>query len=661
MRNDLRRIALIALAVAMAAVAGCATVPRYTLGEEAVKNQNYDEALDHFKAGAEQYPKGSFNLEIGKIYLELRQYDRAINHFQKQVEIAPTFFNYSWLGSAYYRNGDYDKALAAYTAFKEQLDPDQEAVLYQSLTDIHLNLGQLDKAAGSAQRLVALKPVADSYNRLSNILNRAGRYDEAIAACNKAIEAEPGNAIAYSNMGWAYNKKRMFPQAIKLYNKSLEFSPNNAVTYINLAEAYYGAGRVTKAVEFAGLAARTDPGYRFNLANYQYLAGLHDLAIGICNDLITGSTFEGGIGIRTAKFKGERYCRISGVNPGLPAQRAGLMVADKIIGIDGVPVENEAVTALSSRLRGKAGSIVKIEIERESENGTRERMEKAIPREFFFADKKLVSAAYGLKSAALMRKNEEVQARRDAAKAAEIAPDGFWSHFSTGLSAMADNNFDAAARSYSACVAENKESRIPRILMALSYTRLGKFPESVAAYRELPVDEIPDDAVTIRHYLDLLNEASRPHLASLKSKADDAAAKGNYREALAFLAQAYELPCDERERSVVRSGMFALLGKAQDISMPDEVRKRDVRANLLMQEKDYRGALAEYGKALKVAPWLPGLYYNSAVILSELRDYRRAIVNMRIYLATLPMGEAKERVEDDITKWELMMEKEALK
>ena len=74
-----------------------------------------------------------------------------------------------------------------------------------------------------------------------------GRYDEAIAECNKAIELDPNMAGAYVNRSFAYSKKGEFDKTIADCNKAIELDPNLADAYNNRGIAYYNKGDYDKA------------------------------------------------------------------------------------------------------------------------------------------------------------------------------------------------------------------------------------------------------------------------------------------------------------------------------------------------------------------------------------------------------------------------------
>ncbi len=67
---------------------------------------------------------------------------------------------------------------------------------------------------------------------------KANARDAAINNFNRAVEANPRNAIAYNWLGILYRESKNYPRAEQSYLKSLEINPENAPVVLNLAILY---------------------------------------------------------------------------------------------------------------------------------------------------------------------------------------------------------------------------------------------------------------------------------------------------------------------------------------------------------------------------------------------------------------------------------------
>lgn len=77
--------------------------------------------------------------------------------------------------------------------------------------------------------------VPAAYNNLCIGLTGLGKFDEAMAACNKAIEMKPRQWSFYNNRGNIYFYRSEFDRALAEYYKAMTFSPGDEVLLQNIA------------------------------------------------------------------------------------------------------------------------------------------------------------------------------------------------------------------------------------------------------------------------------------------------------------------------------------------------------------------------------------------------------------------------------------------
>ena len=78
----------------------------------------------------------------------------------------------------------------------------------------------------------------------------------------------------------------------------------------------------------------------------------------------------GGIGVMIQPDTASGYVRITYVLPATPAERAGLQVGDLVTSVDGVTTKGLSVDGVSGRLRGKAGTVVAVTVQRSGASAT---------------------------------------------------------------------------------------------------------------------------------------------------------------------------------------------------------------------------------------------------------------------------------------------------
>jgi protein O-GlcNAc transferase len=96
-----------------------------------------------------------------------------------------------------------------------------------------------------------------------------GEYDSAMASFRRAIELDPGQPDANSNLAKALSLKGKFEEAIAHYLQALE-SPalaDKSGTSIALGNAFYNPGRIEEAEAAYRRAIKLDPGNQHAQSN----------------------------------------------------------------------------------------------------------------------------------------------------------------------------------------------------------------------------------------------------------------------------------------------------------------------------------------------------------------------------------------------------------
>lgn len=110
-------------------------------------------------------------------------------------------------------------------------------------------LGMIEEAINAFKKSLVIKPNAETFNNLGNVLRDQNNTYEAIEVYKKAIMLKPDFAVAYYNIGSLFAEQDKFDQAIEAYKNSIFINPDYAEAYCNLGIAFKNIGDFNKALE----------------------------------------------------------------------------------------------------------------------------------------------------------------------------------------------------------------------------------------------------------------------------------------------------------------------------------------------------------------------------------------------------------------------------
>lgn len=124
-------------------------------------------------------------------------------------------------------------------------------------------------------------PAAEHLKR-GNELSRDGKFEEAVAEYEQALEIESENVDLMSNLGVAYYNIGQLDKAIDHYSRAIEIAPNDADIRSNLAAAYVQLEQLDNALDQYQKAVELNPSLAeafFGLGVVYALMGRKDDAI----------------------------------------------------------------------------------------------------------------------------------------------------------------------------------------------------------------------------------------------------------------------------------------------------------------------------------------------------------------------------------------------
>ncbi len=77
-----------------------------------------------------------------------------------------------------------------------------------------------------------------------------------------------------------------------------------------------------------------------------------------------------------------------------------------------------------------------------------------------------------------------------------------------------------------------------------------------------------------------------------------------------------------------------------------------IQAQAAIGENNFQDAERRFSEAIKIAPWWANGYYNHALVLKELGEYKLAIEEMTRYLTLNPNAKDAREIKDMIYLWQ---------
>jgi tetratricopeptide (TPR) repeat protein len=325
--------------------------------------------------------------------------------------------------------------------------------------------------------------------------------------------------------------------------------------------------------------------------------------------------------------------------------------------------------AFNHLLKGPVGSVAEISIQVPAHmlfglmSGTMPRKLKIVRQAVPLT--KDAANDFALLALTLNANGDREQALTMAQKAVALDPDSFWAELSYGLVLEDSNRPDEALKaletptvSSAIPMTEALHQALRQIHRAVLYARKGDMAKAQEIYfsADSHIDSRCLPAVKEKDaFLALVQPTVNTHLAMARQLE----AQGKYAESLPEYAQALSYAANEQEASTLRAAMFAASSRMPTPpELPDEARRRVVRGELLLKDGMLDRALVEFNEAQRIAPYVPKLYYNTALIYGQLKQYDQAIRQMHLYLQAAPEAPDARAAQDQITKWELQQEME---
>jgi tetratricopeptide (TPR) repeat protein len=251
-----------------------ATVPPFEPGEVNIHTQIgiifyeqavYLEAVDEFRLALANEEDKELRLVIAKIYELFGRMDKAITEVEAYrkddagEESIDILLN---LARLYGLNKEMRKSIDLLKkAVVMDLDNDR---LYHALALAHMSLNENEEAYQNINKAIKLNDKKDTYYfEQGALLERLGKYDQAIASMKQTLELNPHHSNAHNFIGYIYaTKGEDLDKALSHLEQALNIQPRNGYFLDSLGWIYHKKGEPKQAlvhIKKAMVYAQPDP------------------------------------------------------------------------------------------------------------------------------------------------------------------------------------------------------------------------------------------------------------------------------------------------------------------------------------------------------------------------------------------------------------------
>ncbi len=330
-----------------------------------------------------------------------------------------------------------------------------------------------------------------------------------------------------------------------------------------------------------------------------------------------------------------------------PAKREGIKKGDILKEIDGIDISKlntKGRKNVYEYLQGQEGTTVKLKI---YSKDLRKNIERSVIREKITFPQ--IPMYLRFRSLIYRVKGEIQNAWQDAKQAYDLNPE---ETLALGAMYLDDSKYDEAIK-----FLKVSKQPLARIFEATAYARQGRFEEAIAFFSEKTYEIDPCQRKDV-FWKNAQNSLTPLLVNFVMKRTRSIESSGSYKDALNEYSKVLRVPGMD-EAKEIWAGIGRIIKKNPPYaSISEEARRYLVRAEALVRNGKFEDAVKEYRTAIKLSPFTPEIYFNSALVYGETKDYAEAIRHMNIYLSLSPDAPNARQAQDKVYEWEMLMEKE---
>ena len=557
----------------------------------------------------------------------------------------------SGAANALFNNGQYKEAIPPYQKLLDFGGYARELSIWTNLIDCYSKTEQPAKAIVFITQQLDKYPkneIAFSALAYAHIANKT--YEDAIVATKRSIELSAENPVAYFFQGMAYGSVKKYRDAIPALQKSIALYPQLAEAYLFLGRYLMDDSETEEAITTLkkGIADNpASPLLHIMLGIAYFKLGKYTISYEEINKAIQMDSKPGiGVSIQVV----DKYPVIKQIQDNTPASKAELKPGDIITQVNGKSTKKMSEDDFSSLLTSNKGNPLLLLIERNENTFTKVITCTDVPNPE-------AAISYAMRSILSRYTNNKIQQQQDiiiaeALKSQDETTKEYIS-MARGLLAMDEGNYESTIQ----FMAKVPDNSFARMYEAIAFAEKSLFNASLAHYQQIPVEDLIPENIPLMQDNKVLMKLYQPQAIQHKEKAEEFLTKDMPQEALFELSEAL-MKSDETERQAILDKLFSIVAANPLLAeIPETARKFALRAEIMLKEGNLEEAITENKKAISAAPYIASLYYNMALIKSQLEKYADAIKYMQIYVKAQPNAPNIRQAKDEIIKWEFQLER----
>ncbi len=230
----------------MSAVPASPSASMYTSIGNAMTTDSWDLALTGKKAVDSEKSE----------YIDSISFERAIHYFTEAIKedpnMAEAYANRAKARLWGYKARFFDRSVLD----KSREDIEKASQINPDLPEVHVAWGfyyfyglrEYDVASIQFEKACELRPNNNEYRfYLSKIYTTLGKWPEVRILNNEVFEANPRNALFFTNLGFTFLFLNEYPKAILCQERAISLMPAWYAPYINTALAHVWMGNITEA------------------------------------------------------------------------------------------------------------------------------------------------------------------------------------------------------------------------------------------------------------------------------------------------------------------------------------------------------------------------------------------------------------------------------